>query len=218
LEIVTSNVFFLTGSLSDKDVPLGYFSEIINANSIGEDSFCIGVDYNSGKRNSPQYYFWYKYKNTVSEPNEFRIVVNNLTIWVKPGGKKELSVLYKEVGNNVSFKDWIEDFADFNTMSTIPKVSSLQQFYAFENIARIVSDKERQNCENIFWKSNSEFIRIAPIRAAAKRWYETYGLERSSDGSHIPLVLNTLLSHKKKSEKILKSINDFGKASGKNEK
>ena len=56
---------------------------------------------------------------------------------------------------------------------------------------------------------------LAPIRAKAKRWYESYKVSFSPEGDHIPLFLKRYLEgSSKKVQAFVSEMNDFGKKSG----
>lgn len=57
----------------------------------------------------------------------------------------------------------------------------------------------------------NEILRFTPVRANAKSYYDMFERDFSPEGTHIATFLKTCLERKnKKSETIIKTLNDFG--------
>lgn len=112
---------------------------------------------------------------------------------------------------NLSFSEWLHDL-NFEGNYKIEKMrgKSVPLFIIFsliEHKSSLPFSLEPVLFKNYYW--------LAPIRAKAKRIYESYDVKFSPEGEHIPALLKELFSNKTKKEsaRILSIINQFGQES-----
>lgn len=226
LEILSQPQFWLNPSFNNTEIELGYFSEIVNQLSAKKDSFSIGVCYDHTSDGSPYSSFsWMKFRNKQSTPElcGFKFIINSKSIWCENIKEDVICYRLKEIRENVSFNEWIHDFESYGDCKEIKVKHAINMPFGFIRSFIIDYISEAKNEEDTGKKHirymspmvSNRFYWIAPIRAKARRWYESYKLGYSSEGEHIPVLLRMILSKDKaKEKKIIEAINTFGKNSG----
>jgi len=221
LEILSSPRFWIDPVFNTSEVELGYFSEIVNKISGNGKSFSLGVSYDNEEENDRYNgFFWMKFIEKDSTPmlSEFKFIIDNVSVWCF--NIKEASIEYrtKNINNNVLFKEWVKDFNYFDdneksNIRVLPNSPFYKLYSEIEN--KIKGNKHDGFSSFITPRPYNRFYWIAPIRAKAKRWYESYKLSYSPEGDHTPLLLYKILTSKsKKSEKYLTMLREFGEKSG----
>lgn len=225
LEVLSQPHFWFNPSFNNSEIELGYFSEIVNLLSEKKDSFSIGVYFDEEKGDSPYCgYSWMSFTDKESTPvlSSFKFVQGINSVWCDNIKENVISYRTKKIGENVSFGEWVRDFDGYEKNCEIKIKNICNMPFAF--IRSIIEDKlggnNHEGDKNIkldytFPHINSNFFWIAPIRAKAKRWYESYKLDYSSEGEHIPVLLKKIFTkNTAKNTKIIEALEVFGKNSG----
>ena len=218
LELISQPNFWVAPDFNSEEIELGYFSEMVNQNGTNKKSFSIGANNGDpkGKIGGNQY-IWMKFteKELAPEVSECKFVNDHKTVWCQVNEKK---VIYqtKEKPDNIPFSDWVRDFDGFGHRKSV-KIANVPFFGIIRSIVeedmKGVEDHSRGHFtfsgtyEHMYW--------MAPVRAKAKRWYESYKLSYTPEGAHTPLLLkkyqNTSTERTKDFEE---SLIEFGKNSG----
>lgn len=212
INILCSQQFWFGQEFNNSEVELGYFEEIKNK-STSDDFFSIGLD-----KHEEQKRVVFKFVEERSVPKTHFVKYSNseYDILIKIT-KKQIHYRYKEATES-EFKKWCTDF-DFPKKYKILDVSfsEIPLFVIFTIIEdRIGSGKQKKSqpisLDTILYK---KYLWLAPIRAKAKRIYESYVTKFSPEGEHIPAIIRNLLTNTSKNErsKILRILNEFGRDS-----
>ena len=130
----------------------------------------------------------------------------------------KVSVLTKQIPDDTNFLDWAksdEDYIEYRESVSLPRKAPYVLWRGI--VGEYVESGEFQFQNGRVRVPNivSELFYIAPIRAAAHKWYESYQLSYSSMGEHTPLLLKNLLSsNSQKVRTIISELNKYGKDSG----
>ncbi|WP_333661534.1 AAA family ATPase [Chishuiella changwenlii] len=217
INILSSKEFWINTQFNNSEVEMGYFEEIISQNS-QESTFKVGIENILDDKNNTLLKILINFKNKKSVPSIdwIKFSVDELNVFVKIFPK---SIKYHFIKQDTqSFEQWIYDekimqkskFKSIHIPMNFP-IALLLQF--------VLSDIKESNKE-----INTEFdLRfsllynhytwLAPIRAKAKRIYESYNIKFSPEGEHIPSLLRALLSSPKNKRKIIPILEKFGKES-----
>jgi len=214
INILNSQQFWFFQSFNNNEVELGFFDEILNKNS-NEKFFRIGIEQEAKSYERVVFEF----HNENSEPSlkniKFRLSKGDVLISFTP---KQTRFKVKESKDD-SFKEWCNDFSfDSRYKKLDVPQKRLPLFILFSYIEDQLEKKDDLKSRRLFGSEPvlySKYIWLAPIRAKAKRIYESYQSKFSPDGEHIPSLLRSLISksNKKDKQKILKTIKQFGKES-----
>lgn len=214
INILNSQQFWFYQSFNNNEVELGFFDEILNKNAT-EKFFRIGIEQET---NSYQRVI-FEFHNENSEP-----ILKNIKFRLSKGDvllsftSKQTRFKVKELKDN-GFKEWCNDF---NFESRFKKIDVPQNrvplFILFTSVEDQLEKKDDLKSRRLFGSEPvlyKNYIWLAPIRAKAKRIYESYQSKFSPDGEHIPSLLRSLISksNKKDKQKILRTIKQFGKES-----
>lgn len=218
LELISQPNFWVAPEFNSEDIELGYFSEMVNQNGVNKKSFSIGANNGNSKgKIDGIHYIWMKFteKELAPEVSECKFVNDNKTVWCQVN-EKAVSYQTKEKSENISFPDWVRDFDGFGYSKSIEIKNT-----PFFGIIRSIIEEDMKGVED---HSHGHFTLsgtyehmywMAPVRAKAKRWYESYKLSYTPEGAHTPLLLkkyqNTSTSRTKVFEE---SLIEFGKNSG----
>lgn len=226
LEVLSQPRFWLVPSFNNSEIELGYFSEIVNQLSEKKDSFSIGVYFDEDKDESPYTcYYWMQFKEKNSSPYLFslKFIIENKSVWCDGIKENEFSYRVKDIADKVTFEDWVRDFDNYEEPQSIKADFPVDFSIGFVRsvVEDQLSDHKHENIDDIHSfkclrpRDINQFQWIAPIRAKAKRWYESYKLDYSAEGGHVPVLLKKILESKNaKSKKIVASLELFGKNSG----
>ncbi len=218
INVLSSESFLFNYQFNNRDVELGYFEEIISKNST-QKTFQIGTEnivMNNKKERVLRCLFQFKSVNSLPVVDFIKCSVDDLNflIQVKP---QSLDASYF-IEHFDSFDRWIHKTSkspkepistDMNrVMWPLPIVI---QMLSNEIKDKIGTDYGTWNFdEGMFF---DRFTWLAPIRAKAKRIYESYNIKFSPEGEHIPSLLKRLLTDPKKSKDAIVSLEKFGRES-----
>jgi predicted ATPase len=208
LNILSKEKFWLSQDFNTDEVELGYFSEILSANS-NENYFEVGLfDYKS-KNKSAISAFYMKFIEDNGSPmiSEYRFLLGGTTFLVrKHKDNIEFSytndfVMPKSSDDYLDFyKNWIkaadkklvQDFKELKINMNIPLL-----FLPSILINEIEPKKSKKNNQkgNILPIFLQDLTWIAPIRAKPKRNYDGYKINFSSEGEHIPHILKSIFQN-----------------------
>ena len=222
LEIVTSPNFWFEPDFNPGNIELGYFSEMVSQFGTDQKSFSIGVYMDESRREKPYGgYVWLKFIEKESSPSvsEFRFISGLKSVWCEVEGNTKIIIKTKDIiGEGLSFCDWIHDTEDYVDFKTIEEKGNIP-FGFMRSIVEgeLEGHNYRHGGTVIMPRRYNRFIWMAPIRAKAHRWYESYKVSFSPEGEHTPLFLKkylTSISTSAKRTAFLAAMNDFGKNSG----
>ncbi|AEV31404.1 hypothetical protein Oweho_0384 [Owenweeksia hongkongensis DSM 17368] len=223
INLLSSSEFWYDYEFNNNEVELGYFEEIIKKQA-NADFFQLGIEreYKNSEHNEKQVFrvvLEFHELNSVPVLKLIKLNIADRDVLIK-FAKKQISYRVKEQ-NTSEYESWISDF-DF------PKnYKVLPSYFARHNLpvyilAHLIENELIKNIE--ITKSNRYFNNVnlyssykwlAPIRAKAKRTYESYKIKFSPEGEHIPSILRQILSSKSQKEKtrIIGALEKFGKDS-----
>ena len=220
LNTLQNHGFWFDASLNTKESQLGSFSEIVNKCMGKKKYFIISGDFSDdNSEDKKTCFFWLKYKEKNCSPyvSEFRFINGDKSIWCIMNTETKVAVFTKQIPNDISFHDWAKDNEDYienGDSISIPRkapygvLRSIIGEYVKSGDLQL---KGRLKVPDIV----SELFYIAPIRAAAHKWYESYQISYSSMGEHTPLLIKKLLSdNSQKAKSIIAELNKYGKESG----
>lgn len=218
INILSDPSFWIIPDFNNGNVELGYFDEIVNQHSKNKSFFSIGIEFKDRKSKTSPKYFWMKFKNKNNIPSiaEYMSVNGENTILVS---FNEKSIYYQSKKySNENFSEWIKNNifdspkkkVAIPTMKTIPLglVRSIvdAEIAGHKEITSIRSMEISPIFNNLIW--------FAPIRAKAKRTYDSFKQSFSPEGEHTPFLLRTLLTSKNSSKNnIIEVLTKFGKDS-----
>lgn len=218
LEIVSSPNFWFDPDFNQDGIELGYYSEMVSQNSSNRKYFSIGSskDDSRSQRNHSNY-IWMKFmeKEHAPEVSECKFIYKSKSVWCK---QLETSVIYqtKDYDNQQDFSTWVRDFDGYGE-----EVSIGAKHVPIFGIIRSLVENHINGGESYeigqysFSGTYSRMYWVAPIRAKAKRWYESYSLSYTPEGAHTPLLLKKYQnSNTSKSKLFHRDIVEFGKQSG----
>ena len=221
LEVLSNPVFWIEPDFNPGEIELGYFSEMITQNCQGEKCFALGVYMDEEKDSDPYLgYVWIKFCEKESSPSvkEFRFITGNTSVWCYLEGNDYSTIVYrtKPIMPGLSFSEWIHDIGNFDAKQTFENKKKVP-FGILRSMVedRILGQNNEERGRILMPRDYNRFIWLAPIRAKAKRWYESYKVSFSPEGDHIPLFLKRYLEGpSKKVQTFISEMNDFGKKSG----
>ncbi|MCW3491543.1 AAA family ATPase [Dethiobacter alkaliphilus] len=233
LKLLSDRKFLHLYEFNNEQVSLGFFEEIANEKA---KKFKIGFYNNNSNEevlNSP---FLFTFTNMDGVPylSKINMLINklNIEITITP---KNIRFRYKKYLNNssnflVDFKDWVinteKDLLNLRNNDLNYKVKHTPMplhFLIFLVLEQIDSLNQIDSDEilGFFGHFDDGLLRpvtwIAPIRAKPKRIYDSYNVNFSPEGDHIPYLLKKVFGQKRSLEKNNDEINafvEFGKESG----
>lgn len=222
INLLSSSEFWYNYEFNNNEVELGYFEEILDKTTT-DNFFHIGIEkqiedneVKSNKKNLFRVVFEFREEKSVPQLFFAKIEIDNYDVLIK-FTKKQISYQLKE-STKQKFEDWALDF-DF------PKKYKRINFPTKQlplSILFILIQREIGKKENFKIKGSlgqellyTNYKWLAPIRAKAKRTYESYKIKFSPEGDHIPSILRQILGNRNSSEKakILSILKAFGKDS-----
>lgn len=216
INILNSREFWFHEQFNNTEVELGYFDEIINKNTT-DKFFRVGIEVPYDEKDS--------IRRVLIEFKEYKTIPKVASIKYQSDSADYLmKITPKQIHYRVkkksesSFLEWSQDF---NFTQKYKKIdipySKIPMFILFSLVENEFDNKAKHStapfaAEPILYK---RYLWLAPIRAKAKRIYESYEVKYSPEGEHIPSLLNDLFvnSTKKDTSRILKILNQFGKES-----
>ena len=217
LELISQPNFWVAPDFNSEEIELGYFSEMVNQNGINKKYFSIGSNNDESKASEGRCSFiWMKFteKEFTPEVSECKFVFDKVSVWCHVNEK---SVSYKtKEKKNETFQEWVRDFKGFGRSKRIDVGHA-----PFWGIIRSIVEEDLKGVDDHshghFTLSGTyeQMYWMAPVRAKARRWYESYKLSYTPEGAHTPLLLKRYQSTNSPRAKAFKeSIIEFGKSSG----
>lgn len=218
-----SDARFWFGDFGNNEVDLGYFSDIVNIDS-KKRYFWIG---------------WFDEKNAsfIKYIDDENIPTIAEAKFFSKDGILEVVIEKEVIKYRNICKDIIYTHKNFNYKDYLHKLKSLDEKWEtlksdsirkrqgkvpFAVILNLVENKIAKETkkrwsmgmiiDDFLYDSNW----IAPIRAKAKKTYDSYRVKHSAEGDHIPYRINNILSNTASEYAItlLDKVKDFGKNSG----
>lgn len=217
ISLLSNPEFWFNTQFNIGEIEFGYFEEILSKNS-SEPYFQIGTEKLVLDENSYHIRVLFQFKSAKSIPKIewVRYSIGELNVHLIPNPRKiSCSYFHRKVE---MFQEWISEF-DKNKTKKINIETPLIKIpvpLLFEFVKdRIKKDSDKDIARFDFSDSilYDRYIWLAPIRAKAKRIYESYNIKFSPEGDHIPSLLKSLLSQTKNKEKIKEILEKFGKES-----
>ena len=224
INLLSSSEFWYDYEFNNNEVELGYFEEIINKQTV-DNFFQLGIERKNNRNSEPnenekyRVLFEFHELNSVPVLKFIKVNIAERDVLVK-FTKKQISYRIKE-RNISSYEDWVNDFNFPKTFKVLPShfaknnlpVYILTHLIESELIKSNDISKQGPFFGNELLYSNYKWL--APIRAKAKRTYESYKIKFSPEGEHIPSILRQILSGKSNREKtkIISALEKFGKDS-----
>ncbi|WP_120489200.1 AAA family ATPase [Bergeyella cardium] len=215
INIINSKEFWFNEQFNNSEVELGYFDEIINRNS-SDLFFRIGIEVPYNEKGSIRRVLL-EFKDYKSIPKISQIKYQTETTdFLMKITKKQIHYRTRDLSNS-SFLNWCQDFNYSEKYNRIDIPQKLPLFILFSFLEDRLAFKNKRvtmpfAAEPLLYK---RYIWLAPIRAKAKRIYESYEVKFSPEGEHIPSLLKELFANSKKKEsaRILQILNQFGRES-----
>lgn len=217
INILSSQEFWIHAQFNNSETELGYFEEIITHNS-RSTTFHIGLEKILSDKNNSSFKILFNFKNQKSVPqiDWIKFEINDLNVLIKLFPKSIKYWYLKK--KSINFENWIEDNNTFDGI----KYKSMNLPFNFPIVIMlqvVLSDLSKKDKEikvdlnlssPLFY---NKYTWLAPIRAKAKRIYESYNIKFSPEGEHIPSLLRALLSNQKNRKRIIPILEKFGKES-----
>lgn len=187
----------------NKEVKLGGFDDIVNKYSNDKSYFAFGCE---KVRNGRRSYHCWRFKNRkgTSVLDEYKFSVKGKTVYLRFKNDDNFDVLSQM--QDLSFKDWLMSNNEAG-LTKVDENSDEMRHIMIDMIFNSEGDSMKAIKEN-------EILRFTPVRANAKSYYDMFERDFSPEGTHIATFLKNCLERKnKKSETIIKTLNDFGKES-----
>lgn len=187
----------------NKEVKLGGFDDIVNKYSDDKSYFAFGCE---KVRNGRRSYHCWRFKNRkgTSVLDEYKFSVKGKTVYLRFKNDDNFDVLSQM--QDLSFKDWLMSNNEAG-LTKVDENSDEMRHIMIDMIFNSEGDSMKAIKEN-------EILRFTPVRANAKSYYDMFERDFSPEGTHIATFLKNCLERKnKKSETIIKTLNDFGKES-----
>lgn len=218
INILSSQEFWFNYQFNNSEIELGYFEEILSKKST-ERTFQIAterVEVENKKDRVIRILFQFKSDKSLPKVDFIRFSINDLNVHVQPNLKK-LTCSY-HTKKYETFSDWL-----YNAKKAKGKNLEIEipgfRFplpILFQIIGSTIKKEIGDSKEDLDFGDGIFFRRytwLAPIRAKAKRIYESYNIKFSPEGEHIPSLLKNLLSQSNKKKNIIEILEKFGKES-----
>lgn len=217
INLLSSSEFWFKYEFNTNEVELGYFEEIINKRA-SEDFFQLGVQKyiqkDSEDKDQIRILLEFHQNRSVPRLKKAKILIDDNDVFVK-FTPKQIAYSYKSTEFN-SFEEWVEDFSfpkKYKILAT-ERTNIPIGYLIFLLEKEIDSDRPKFSSlgeERLYPKLKW----IAPIRAKAKRTYDSYKVKFTPEGEHVPSILREIFTSRstKEIEKIKSIIEKFGKQS-----
>lgn len=221
INLLSSAEFWFDFEFNNSEVELGYFDEIISKN-IDEKFIQLGLEKNKNndeKEEKVPFRILLEFKQLQSIPaiDKIKVSFENFDVLIRIT-KNEIRFRTKEI-SNISFDEWVNDFS---FPKTYKRLSIPFMRLPFPIMLNMIQQEIKGHMDKSFSRNSFQLERlynrykwVAPIRAKAKRLYESYKINFSPEGDHIPQVLRQILTGAKSREqkKIITTLEKFGKES-----
>ncbi len=216
INILNNREFWFNDQFNNSEVELGYFDEIINKNT-SDKFFRIGLEIsNNGDDFNTRVLIEFKESKSIPKVSQIKYQTGTTDYLIKVT-QKQVQYRVKKLGG-LSFLDWSRDFNYTQKYKRIDIPYNKLPLFILFSIIESQNGKKTKHSTNIFGTEPvlyKRYLWLAPIRAKAKRIYESYEMKFSPEGEHIPSLLRELFmnSTKKETARILRILNQFGKES-----
>jgi predicted ATPase len=216
INIINSSEFWFSGQFNNIEVELGYFDEILNKNTT-DKYFRIGLEI-PNKEGQIKHRILLEFREHKSVPkiHQIKYLTKDFDSLIKIT-PKQIHFRNKSISDK-TFEDWVNDFSFNQNVKKldIPFIK-LPLFIIFSLIENELGPNKKNDSTSFLGEPTlyKNYRWMAPIRAKAKRIYESYEVKYSPEGEHIPSILRELFSNStnKEKAKILNILNQFGKES-----
>lgn len=223
INLLSSPEFWYNYEFNNNEVELGYFEEIINKRT--EDKFFqIGIekphfedDYKKQNQKTFRVIFEFREEKSVPILTQAKVQIETQDVLIKFTKKQ---ITYRVKNSDITeFEDWA---LDFKFPQKYKRINIPQKQIPISILIRLIESEIRKNDNEFNFRGSfgremlySNYKWLAPIRAKAKRTYESYKIKFSPEGEHIPSILRQILGNRTSTEKtkIITSLESFGKDS-----
>ncbi len=222
INLLSSQEFWFNNQFNNGEIEFGYFEEILSKNVL-DKFFQLGIEkYDSttndkeSKLRRTRILFQFKSEKSIPKIEWVEFSINDLNVHLSIGIRKiECNYFFKELE---TYRDWIKEFETTKGKKLDVNVPpfKLPLPILFQIISDTIKKDSKKNIERFDFSDGVLFRRytwLAPIRAKAKRIYESYNIKFSPEGDHIPSLLKSLFSQTKNKQKVKEVIEKFGKES-----
>lgn len=223
LELLSQDTFWMDMDLSNSRIGVRHFSDILNQYQKEENIFSFGLEYKDMMlpKNEEVERILLTFKSSADGIILSRFKFNTNGKCVNCESKNNGNYYYnvRQYSKDESFEDWVNDARKY-LKARRKKVHVSSKHVPFAVVKGvIINDLNKQDTSHGIFRFTAPFeLRscrwIAPIRAKAKRIYDSVSMSYSPEGEHIPLMLNKLLRRKDKKGDFVKRLQAFGHQSG----
>ena len=223
INLLSSPEFWYNYEFNNNEVELGYFEEIINKRT--EDKFFqIGIEKphfedDDKRKNKKMFRVIFEFTEEKSVPilTQAQVQIDTQDVLIKFTKKQ---ITYRVKNSDIAeFEEWA---LDFKFPQKYKRINIPQKQIPISILIRLIESEIKKNDNEFNFRGSfgremlySNYKWLAPIRAKAKRTYESYKIKFSPEGEHIPSILRQILGNRTSSEKtkIINSLEAFGKDS-----
>ncbi|GAA0876773.1 AAA family ATPase [Wandonia haliotis] len=224
INLLSSPEFWYNYEFNNNEVELGYFEEIINKKT-QDNHFQIGIekpnfDDDDDKKKKQQTFrviFEFTEENSVPIISQIKFQIEKFDVLVK-FTKKQITYRIKQT-EVTDFEKWA---VDFEFPKQYKRINIPHKQLPLSILIRFIEREIMKNNDEFKFRTSfgqemlyPSYKWLAPIRAKAKRTYESYKIKFSPEGDHIPSILRQILGNKSNLEKnkIITILESFGKDS-----
>lgn len=218
INILSSQEFWFNYQFNNSEIELGYFEEILSKNA-SEKTFQIAterIEVENNKERVIRILFQFKSNKSLPKIDFIRFSINDLNIHVQPNLKKLTCTYHTE--NLKTFSNWLYNEKKVKKKNIEIEIPGFR--FPLPILFQIIGSKIKKEIgdtqedldfgDGIFFR---RYTWLAPIRAKAKRIYESYNIKFSPEGEHIPSLLKNLFAQSTKRKNIKEILEKFGKES-----
>ena len=224
IRIFSSQEFWFNNQFNNSEIEMGYFEEIISKNAT-EKTFQIGIEKDERKTENKnkkdkliRILFEFKSENSIATINWVKYSLNDFNVFINTSQKRFKGTI--NLNSQTTFEEWVEEGTEVKgkkvKIGAIPFNLPIPISILFQIInGKILDNTIKQSVyldfdDGLLYK---RYTWLAPIRAKAKRIYESYNIKFSPEGEHIPFLLKSLFSNEKNKQRIIDILEKFGKES-----
>lgn len=219
INLLSRHEFWTSFEFNNSEVELGYFNEIYNkkSNSKGKRTFQIGIERPirkpRGDEKNLKLVLDFNEKQSIPNLSQVKARIGNHDILIK-FSEKQIRYWTRECPEQ-EFKEWATNLDTFGSFKIFKHPINLPLFLILTLIDNDLTDENHVNFSLHHLEIFDRFKWIAPIRAKAKRIYESYKIKFSPEGDHIPSLLRKILTDKSTTSKkqIISTLEKFGRQS-----
>lgn len=223
INLLSSLEFWYNYEFNNNEVELGYFEEIINKKTednyfqIGIEKPTLDEDDKKGGQKNFRAIFEFIEEKSVPVLRQVKVQISSQDVLIK-FTKKQVAYRIKPIELN-DFEQWV---VDFKFPQNYRRINIPHKQIPLSILMSLISNEIRKNDNEYTFKNfyNQEKLYpnykwLAPIRAKAKRTYESYKVKYSPEGDHIPSILRQILGNRTSTDKnrIITILESFGKDS-----